>query len=117
MTHVFVYGTLMRRGENHAVLERLGARFVARARTHQRRTVVDLGPYPALLPRDEPRDGTAPLVDGELYELSEAALPALDDFEGSPDLYVRERIALTTEEGFAEAWVYVLAKPDEDEQE
>ncbi len=44
---------------------------------------------------------------GELFEVAEAALEVLDVFEGCPDLYVRERIAL---EG-SEAWTYVLARP------
>jgi len=33
-------------------------------------------------------------VTGELYEVEEASLEVLDVFEGCPDLYRRERIAL-----------------------
>jgi gamma-glutamylaminecyclotransferase len=110
MTHVFVYGTLMRGGANHAVLARLGARYVASARTARGRTLVDLGPYPALLPQDDARDALAPNVHGEIYELDDAELPSLDAFEGCPTLYTRARIALTTDAGAAEAWVYVFAR-------
>lgn len=111
MTHVFVYGTLMRGGANHAVLARLAARYVGSARTARGRTLVDLGPYPALLPLDEARDALAPNVHGEIYEVDDAAMPALDEFEGCPTLYTRARIPLTTDEGEAEAWVYVFARP------
>lgn len=111
MTHVFVYGTLMRGGANHAVLARLGARYVASARTVRGRTLVDLGPYPALLPYDEKRDALAPNVHGEIYEIDDAALADLDEFEGCPTLYTRARIKLTTGADAIEAWAYVFARP------
>ncbi len=103
MHRVFVYGTFLRGKANHAVLERLGARLVATARTTAPRTLVDLGPYPAMLPAAE-RDRTP--VHGEIYDVDDAALAALDEFEGCPDLYRRERVAL--EDG--EAWAYVFAR-------
>lgn len=108
--HVFVYGTLMRGGANHPVLVRLGARYVAAARTARGRTLVDLGPYPALLPLDESRDAVAPNVHGEVFALDESALPELDAFEGVPTLYRREPIDLVTDGGEASAFTYVFAK-------
>lgn len=105
MAHVFVYGTLLRGGANHALLRELGARFLREARTAEPFTLVDLGPYPAMLPRDARRD-TVP-VSGELYEIPDASLAALDEFEGAPDLYTRETIAL---EGDATAFTYVFAR-------
>ncbi|CAN5922901.1 hypothetical protein BH11MYX4_BH11MYX4_44740 [soil metagenome] len=111
---VFVYGTLMRGHANHRVLVELDASRLGEARTAAPRTLVDLGPYPALLPADPARDAGAGAgavsvsVSGELFEVDEAALEILDVFEGCPDLYVRERIAL---EGAGEAWTYVLARP------
>ena len=108
--HVFVYGTLMRGGANHPVLVRLGARYVAAARTARGRTLVDLGPYPALLPLDAARDAVAPNVHGEVFALDDAMLPELDAFEGVPTLYVRESIDLVTDEGEATAFTYVFAK-------
>jgi gamma-glutamylcyclotransferase (GGCT)/AIG2-like uncharacterized protein YtfP len=108
--HVFVYGTLMRGGANHAVLVRLGARYVAAARTARGRTLVDLGPYPALLPLDESRDSVAPNVHGEIFALDESMLPELDAFEGAPTLYLREPIDLVTDEGTSSAFTYVFAR-------
>jgi gamma-glutamylcyclotransferase (GGCT)/AIG2-like uncharacterized protein YtfP len=104
MRRIFVYGTFLRGKANHAVLERLGARFVCTAQTSSRRTLVDLGPYPAMLPIDVNRDRTP--VHGELYDLPESSLAALDEFEGCPDLYRRERVTLDA----GEAETYVLAR-------
>ncbi|WP_146653933.1 gamma-glutamylcyclotransferase family protein [Labilithrix luteola] len=110
---IFVYGTLMRDAANHRVLVDLGARFVATARTLAPRTLVDLGPYPALL-----RDAQGPsAVHGEVWTLAEPALAPLDAFEGCPTLYVRELVELsidgsTDEESFVESvWTYVFARP------
>jgi gamma-glutamylcyclotransferase (GGCT)/AIG2-like uncharacterized protein YtfP len=108
--HVFVYGTLMRGGANHPVLIRLGARYVSAARTKRGRTLVDLGPYPALLPLDESRDAVGPNVHGELFALDDASLPELDAFEGAPTLYVREPIDVVSDEGETSAFTYVFAK-------
>ena len=106
---VFVYGTLMRRHANHRVLVRLGARFADRARTEAPRTLVDLGPYPALLPVDARRDRTT--VEGELFHVAPAALPELDAFEGCPRLYRRTSVTVVTERGDRrEAYTYELAR-------
>ena len=112
MPLVFVYGTLMRAGANHAVLARLGCSFVARARTLEPRVLVDLGPYPALLPaRHERSPAPTTCVEGELWAIEETALHALDAFEGCPELYRRDRIALVTADGEeVEAFVYALAR-------
>jgi gamma-glutamylcyclotransferase (GGCT)/AIG2-like uncharacterized protein YtfP len=108
--HVFVYGTLMRGGANHGVLVRLGARYVGAARTARGRTLVDLGPYPALLPFDDSRDAVAPNVHGEVFAVEESMLPELDEFEGAPTLYLREPIDLVTDAGASNAFTYVFAK-------
>lgn len=111
MPLVFVYGTLMRAGANHPVLLRLGCSFVGGARTREPRTLVDLGPYPALLPADRAASRPTTCIEGELWEIDDEALRELDAFEGSPELYTRERIALVTAEGEAlEAFVYALAR-------
>lgn len=111
MPLVFVYGTLMRAGANHAVLVRLGCRFVGTARTREPRTLVDLGPYPALLPIRDGAPSPATCIEGEIWELDDAALRELDAFEGCPDLYRRDRIALVAGDGAElEAFVYALAR-------
>jgi gamma-glutamylaminecyclotransferase len=115
MPHVFVYGTLMRAGANHGVLRRLGATFVGTAVTREPRLLVDLGPYPAIVPTT---GAETTCVAGEVWDVAEAELPKLDAFEGCPGLYTRERIAVLLEstsspaDGLAlEAFTYVLAGP------
>ena len=103
---VFVYGTLMRGHANQHVLVELDAQRIGEASTVQPRLLVDLGPYPALLMLDG-----ASVIHGELYAIKEAALPALDAFEGAPDLYVRERIRVQRAHEAMEAWTYLLAGP------
>jgi len=110
MPLVFVYGTLMRAGANHAVLARLGSTFRCAARTRERRTLVDLGPYPALLPVRRAARPPATCIEGEVWEIDDDALRELDAFEGCPELYTRERIGLVSADGEElEVFVYTLA--------
>jgi gamma-glutamylaminecyclotransferase len=93
---VFVYGSLLRGEDNHAVLE--GARFLGEAWTAPRYALIDLGQYPGLV-----AEGGA-AVRGELYELEEEAVGTLDDFEGHPHDYMRCAIELS-DGGFAHAYL------------
>jgi gamma-glutamylaminecyclotransferase len=95
---LFVYGSLLLGEENHGAL--FGARFVSEARTAPRYTLVSLGRYPALVP------GGSTAVVGEVYEVEEALLSSLDDFEGVPEHYLRVEVEI---EGGESAFVYVLA--------
>jgi gamma-glutamylcyclotransferase (GGCT)/AIG2-like uncharacterized protein YtfP len=99
VARIFVYGTLMR-GEPGADLL-AAARFLGAARTTPRYLLLDLGAYPALC------EGGACAVAGELYELDEALLAAIDDYEGHPDLFRRAPISL---EGGAVAEGYLFAR-------
>ena len=94
---LFVYGTLMRGEAAHA---RLGqdARFVAAARTEPTFMLVDMGEYPALV------EGGRASVAGELYEVDDAILSALDDYEEVPQMYERRSI----EVGGQTALAYLL---------
>ena len=97
MSHrVFVYGTLLSGEENHHVLR--GATFVGHAQTAARYELRDLGPYPALV------EGGDQAIAGEVYEVDDAGLAALDAFEECPQLYRRVRIRL---EGGSEVESYV----------
>lgn len=92
---VFVYGTLRSGGANHALLR--DSRYLGAHRTAPRYTMVDLGPYPGVLPR-----GRTAIV-GELYAVSPAVFAVIDELEDYPRLYTRERI--TTPHG--PAWLYL----------
>ena len=83
---LFVYGSLLA-GEAHGA--RLGAsRLLGDACTEPRYTLVDLGPYPAML------EGGSTSVWGEVYDVDGDVLAALDDFEGHPDEYRRVPVRL-----------------------
>lgn len=111
MALLFVYGTLMVGFANHHVLTRLGGRRLDRARTSAPRTLVDLGPYPALLPPDATRDREATCVEGELHELPDGALEEVDRFEGAPELYRRATVRVTTPDGVVhDAFGYELVR-------
>jgi len=97
-SHLFVYGTLKRGGSRHWIIENLP--FLGRAKA-KGFVLYDLGPYPAMVPG-------AGLVYGEVYEVFEEALQALDWVEGVPVLYRRELIDVVFEDGFSlKAWAYI----------
>jgi gamma-glutamylcyclotransferase (GGCT)/AIG2-like uncharacterized protein YtfP len=83
---LFVYGTLQSGEGNHRLLR--AARLLGVRRTEARYTLVSLGAFPALLER-----GTTSVV-GELYEVDDDTLAAVDRLEGHPHLYRRERVHL-----------------------
>ena len=83
---LFVYGSLKRGGRHHDELQ--GAEFLGEVETVPGYALEPVGEYLALVavPGQETR------VSGELFEVSESLLPALDDFEG--DAYFRGQVAL-----------------------
>lgn len=97
---LFCYGTLM----VEAVFSHISgiAKPVmknATLRGYERRAL-SAKPYPGV----RRLDGAC--VDGVIYQLPTLALPALDRYEG--DMYFREAVSVTTQEGDIEAWCYVL---------
>jgi gamma-glutamylaminecyclotransferase len=94
---LFVYGTLMRGEGAHALLGP-SARFIAEARTEPCFTLVNMGEYPALV------EGGTTAVRGELYEIDDALLPALDRYEDVPEMYARQPVVA----GGQHAVAYVL---------
>ena len=100
---LFVYGSLLS-GESHH--DHLGAsRLLGAASTEPVYTLVDLGPYPALLA------GGTTSVSGEIYEVDADVLAALDDFEGHPDEYRRMPVRLIGDHGGGDVTeTYVLPR-------
>ena len=86
MIKIFTYGTLLSAEPNHYVLR--GSRCIGAARTPPRFKLVDVGTYPGML-----AGGNTSVV-GELYEVTEAVLAALDRLEGHPRYYLRAPIVL-----------------------
>jgi gamma-glutamylaminecyclotransferase len=87
-TRVFVYGTLLAGEGSHHLLEH--ARRVGEACTHPEFTLYDLGLYPGLV------HGGHSAVEGEVYEVDEPTLAALDRLESHPEFYRRTAIRLAT---------------------
>jgi gamma-glutamylcyclotransferase (GGCT)/AIG2-like uncharacterized protein YtfP len=95
--YLFVYGTLKRGGSRHWILQDFP--FLGRAKV-KGFVLYDLGPYPAMTVGDG-------VVYGEVYEVSEEVIKALDFVEGAPYLYRRELIEVVFENGFSlKAWTY-----------
>ena len=85
-TRVFVYGTLLSGERNHRYL--VHARLIAEARTQPAFTLHDLGGFPGLV------SGGDHAVVGEVYEVDEPTLAAMDRLESHPDFYRRTSIVL-----------------------
>jgi gamma-glutamylcyclotransferase (GGCT)/AIG2-like uncharacterized protein YtfP len=97
---LFVYGTLMRGGRYHRVLQ--GQCFVGPARTLPRYALLDLGAYPGLV--SLPEGGRA--FAGEVYEVAAGLLPRLDAVEGAPNLFRLGRVGLEGIEGEVYTYLY-----------
>lgn len=99
---LMVYGTLMRGQRNHRQLA--GATFVDRVVTAHRMTLLDLGPYPGVVSHP-----ATSAIHGELWEVAVSHLRRLDQFEGVPGLFRRDRVALA--EHPASVWIYLWNRP------
>lgn len=103
---VFVYGTLKRGFPNHHYMT--GAEFVCEARTVEAYPLVVGGQW--FTPYLMPERGTGHTVKGELWNVPEAMMPALDALESThlPNGYRRHRIAVLPEAAGepVEAWTY-----------
>lgn len=103
-TAIFVYGTLKRGGENHALLA--GQRFLGTARTIAGHRLYGLDGYPGMVEDAADRDG----VSGEVWEIDTAALRALDELEGVDEgLYARVPVRLQPpfDRGNIETYLYL----------
>ncbi|MFO0797723.1 MAG: gamma-glutamylcyclotransferase family protein [Gemmataceae bacterium] len=104
-TVLLVYGTLKRGHAAHDLLA--GQHFLGPAVTAPHYRLVDLGPYPGLVP-----DGATGLaVSGELWEVSDEKLKELDAFEGCPTLYWRGAVEVADHAGPVEAYFYARSVP------
>lgn len=84
---VFVYGSLKRGFRNHRVIS--GGEFAGVATTVARFNMLDVrGAYPALVTDLIDRTKAGQIL-GELYNVDDDTLAALDKLEGYPDFYTR----------------------------
>ena len=97
MNHlVFVYGSLKHGFGNHRVLG--SAEFIGPYVTPSCYTMRSMGAFPFV-----EKSGDTP-ISGEIYEVDEDGLRALDCLEGHPTFYKREKI----DTDYGEAWIYFI---------
>lgn len=103
MELVFVYGTLKRGGKLHGYLE--NSRFLGEGQI--RGELVLLGWYPGL------RENADKTVHGELFQIDDITLRALDRAEGTQyGLFERKLVeVLEKDGGTVHAWAYFYAQP------
>ena len=100
MTRVFVYGSLLRGGWNHHLLE--DAAFVGDARTARLYTMHSLGRFPGVT--DVP---FSPIY-GEVYDVDDETLARLDMLEGHPRFYQRRVVLVLVGRTPFFAYTYLL---------
>lgn len=104
VTRVFVYGTLKEGHGNHGyylagnpAVKKLGRCYI----TGDYRMYTN-GAFPIVTVGDDP-EREAHIV-GEVYEVDEPTLDALDALEGHPDWYCRQKVQTP----WKKAWVYLM---------
>ena len=98
-TQVFVYGSLKRGFGNHRFLQ--NSRYLGACETVSRHKMVSLGAFPGVVWL-----GGRDTIKGEVYDVrNENDRVALDNLEGYPTFYSKERIWTT----FGPAYMYVLS--------
>lgn len=115
---LFVYGSLKRGGRHHDVLQAASARFLGEVETAPGYRLVALdetNEYLALVPAPPARLTTPEVVQGELYEVPESELPALDAFEG--DAYIRGQVEIRRAGAAKPRHQEGAAKPQHQEEE
>ena len=100
VTLVFVYGSLKQGFGNHYLLK--NSRYLGACETVSRHKMISLGAFPGVI-----WTGGENTIKGEVYDvLNENDRIALDNLEGYPNFYSKERIWTT----YGPAYMYVLSK-------
>lgn len=102
---LFVYGSLKKGFDNHSLLSKYAKR-LGKAHTIKKFGMFEdsFGNYPYLI--DTPYNK----IKGELYQITRAELmKKIDEFEGAPDYYQREKIEVKSHHGINRAFVYIQA--------
>ena len=106
---VFVYGSLRRGLQNHHKLN--SATYIGEWRTEREyfMTGIKSGAYPYVSSEQIHEDQTPTHIHGELYSVSEDLLKILDELEGHPVQYRRQRVDLVNDsDGRTTACMYLL---------
>ena len=113
--YLFVYGTLLDTGNEFAAYLNNNCSFYTKGKFKGR--LYDIGEYPgAVADHDSPG-----YVYGSIVSIRNptTVLNQLDDYEGfgddqqQPDLFIRELMAIETDEGLTDCWIYLYNLPVE----
>ena len=105
---LFVYGSLKKGFDNHNVISKYSKR-LGRAHTVKKFGMFEdtFGNYPYLI--NQPCEK----IQGELYQiLRKDLMKKIDEFEGAPDYYQREKIEVKSHHGMQRAFVYIQSDVD-----
>ena len=100
---LFVYGSLKKGFDNHSLLGKYAKR-LGKAQTVRKFGMFEdsFGNYPYLI--NSPYNK----IKGELYQITRKdLLQKIDEFEGAPDYYQREKIEVKSHHGINRAFVYI----------
>lgn len=113
--YLFVYGTLLDKGNEFAAYLNNNCSFYAKGKFKGR--LYDIGEYPGAV-----ADGNSPdYVYGSIVLIhnTTTVLKQLDDYEGfgddqvQPNLFIRELMAVETDERSIDCWIYLYNLPVE----
>jgi len=95
---IFVYGTLMRGERAHHLLD--SARYIGDYYLNDY-AIYNLGSYPGIVYSEGDR------VLGEVYEITEEMLPAMDRYEGEGSLYLRKSVVVSNNMETISVFAYI----------
>lgn len=101
--YLFVYGSLKKGFDNHSLLSKYAKR-LGKAHTVKKFGMFEdsFGNYPYLI------DAPYSKINGELYQITRKELmQKIDEFEGAPEYYQREKIEVKSHHGVNRAFVYI----------
>lgn len=104
---LFVYGTLRLGHPNGARFGLTADRLVEQGAKLHGFNLFDISWFPGVQPAVDPQSGARDLssaVTGDVFEVPDNLWPALDSYEGAPNLYRRETVQI---EGHGDVEVYV----------
>jgi gamma-glutamylcyclotransferase (GGCT)/AIG2-like uncharacterized protein YtfP len=99
-TVLYFYGTLKTGGQSHHLLA--GAAFLGAARTLPLYRMYAISWHPGLVL--DQANGTT--IHGELWAVDDVLLSRLDEFEGVPELFTREAVAIADHFGEVQAYFF-----------
>jgi gamma-glutamylcyclotransferase (GGCT)/AIG2-like uncharacterized protein YtfP len=100
---VAVYGTLKKGESNHYLLK--DSTFVAEGITNEEYDMVSMGSFPSIISGGK-------IIKVEIYEVDEATLKRLDQLEGHPHFYRRDKVEVFNNGITYSPYIYKVVKEE-----